>query len=291
MPTSSRPENIFIKRFLSAYEDYSWADANICWLDEQIDGAVEAVATRKCDGKTLAIEHTIIQPFVGEKEDFAFFKAAFLAIEKDRTLPIGRWIRMFIPVGTLRRRHRKATRDAIVEAVHNWLKTNRLSLSDGFSDRHCSIVLPGKETLDITLYFKVVPFDLPGELDIVDTSIKSNLGEVIGKALKRKLPKLMRTCADKRILFLERQHMTLRPKTILDEVENLKSAFPDLAKVDETWILETMFYERDSYLRFEHYEKGTLVGSLDFQGQKLRDKFENGIFVLGSIVAASMAGP
>jgi hypothetical protein len=108
MPTKSRRENIFIERFLSAYEDSSWADAQIEWLDEKIDGAVEALATRKCDGKILAIEHTIIQPFVGEKEDFAFFEAAFLKIQQDTTLPVPqRWIRMFIPVGILRGQHQR----------------------------------------------------------------------------------------------------------------------------------------------------------------------------------------
>ena len=76
MPTKSRREDTFIERFLSAYENGSWADAKICWLDKKIDGAVEALATRRSDGKTLAIEHTIIEPFVSDKEDFAFFKKA-----------------------------------------------------------------------------------------------------------------------------------------------------------------------------------------------------------------------
>jgi hypothetical protein len=49
--------------------------------------------------------------------------------------------------------------------------------------------------------------------------MESNLGEVIDKALKQKLPKLARTRADKRILFLERRHMNLYPKSMLDEVE------------------------------------------------------------------------
>jgi hypothetical protein len=105
MPTKLRRENTFIERFPSAYENHSWADAKIDWLDERIDGAVEAIATRQSDGKTLAIEHTIIQPFVGEKEDFAFFEAAFLKIQQDTTLPVPqRWIRVFIPVGILRGR-------------------------------------------------------------------------------------------------------------------------------------------------------------------------------------------
>ncbi len=67
--------------FLSASENYAWADAQVDLLDKGIDKAVEVLVTRRSDGKTLAIEHTIIEPFVGDKEDFAFFERAFLKVE------------------------------------------------------------------------------------------------------------------------------------------------------------------------------------------------------------------
>jgi hypothetical protein len=78
MPTKPRPEDVFIEGFLSAYEDLSWADADRDWVDRRIDGGVEMLATRKSDGKTLAIEHTVAQPFVGEIEDYrVFFRTNF----------------------------------------------------------------------------------------------------------------------------------------------------------------------------------------------------------------------
>ncbi len=52
MPTKFRRENKLVELFLSAYEDHSWRDAKIDLLDEKVDGAVEALATRKSDGKT-----------------------------------------------------------------------------------------------------------------------------------------------------------------------------------------------------------------------------------------------
>ncbi|MBI3894297.1 MAG: hypothetical protein HY313_00050 [Acidobacteria bacterium] len=92
MPTKSRRENTFIERFLAAYANGSWADAKIDWLDMRTDGAVEALATRKSDGKTLAIEHTIIEPFVGDKKDVAFFDGVFRGIEEDVSLLVpGKW--------------------------------------------------------------------------------------------------------------------------------------------------------------------------------------------------------
>ena len=159
MPTKPRREDTFIERLLSAYENESWADAEIDWLDKRIDGAVDALATRRSDLKTLAIEHTIIEPFVNEKEDFAFLEAAFLGIEDDKSLLVpGRWIQVFVPVGTLHDQRKQSVRNAIVKAVHSWLKTNRLSLRDGTSEHRCGIAgVPGKPTFNITLNIRVVP--------------------------------------------------------------------------------------------------------------------------------------
>src|SRR5438552_15619191 len=75
MPTRPSREDDFIGPFLSAYEDGNWADSEATKPDaiDRINPAVDKLATRKSDGRTLAIEHTIIEPFIGDKEDFAFF--------------------------------------------------------------------------------------------------------------------------------------------------------------------------------------------------------------------------
>ena len=267
MPTSSRRENRFIERFLSAYEDRSWEDCSVDWLDETTDGAIEALATRKSDGKTLAIEHTIIEPFKYEKADFALFKNDFLALENDTALLVpGYWIQVFVPVGILRGQRKPATRLAIVEAVRGWLKANRLSLPNGVSKHPFSSSTPAKGNLETVLNVRVVPLSGPGKIHIRRQQIESNLGQVIEKALKRKLPKLVQTLADRHILLLERQHMNLCPEGILDEIEKRRPKFSQLTSVDEIWVVETMFYDSDSYLRFEQYEGRTLVASLDFLG-------------------------
>jgi hypothetical protein len=79
-----------------------WADADLCWLDQKMDGAVELLATRKSNGNTLAVEHTLLEPFVGNKRDFAQFEPVFPSIKDDQSLVLPeRWTRVFIPVGTL----------------------------------------------------------------------------------------------------------------------------------------------------------------------------------------------
>jgi hypothetical protein len=152
MPTKLRRENIFVERFLSAYEDFSWSKAAIRWLDEEKDGAVEALAVRP-DGKTIALEHTIIEPFTAEKEDFAFFSKAFLDIEKDSSLVVPeRWIEMLIPVGILRGLRNQVDRTAMVQGVHDWLRANRLGLPGGFSEHKVRIQVSRGQPNEMPIY-------------------------------------------------------------------------------------------------------------------------------------------
>ncbi len=269
MPTKPRREKRLIELFISAYESDSWRGAHLDWLDERQDGAVEVLATRS-DGKTLAIEHTIIEPFVGEKEDFAFFAPMFLPIENDKSLPVPNlWIQVFVPVGTLHGQ-KPSVRDAIVRAVHDWLKRNRLSLPNGASEHQCRIGgIIGKPNFNLTLTVRVVPLPGAGSLHVRRQQVDNNLGDVVQKALRKKLPKLVKTMAAKRILLLERQHMLLLPESIYGEIERLKSIFAELANVHEIWVTETMFYDREDYLRFELYENGALVQSFDFKDGRL----------------------
>ena len=80
-----------ILRFLSGYELTSWAaeKCKVDWPDcaERRVKAVDAVVTRRDDGYKLAIEHTLIEPFVDEREDFSHFeKAGFLDLQDDPSL-------------------------------------------------------------------------------------------------------------------------------------------------------------------------------------------------------------
>lgn len=88
MPAKSGKERPLLQRFLSVYDRDTWADAHCDWVDEREDGAVELVATRKSDGTTLAIEHTVIQPYPREKEDFARFNRAVMHDASDPSLVV-----------------------------------------------------------------------------------------------------------------------------------------------------------------------------------------------------------
>ena len=280
-------EDPFIRLFLSAYDDGSWADVDMSKPDavDRRNPAVDMLATRKADGKTLAVEHTIIEPFVGDKEDFAAFGPAFLAIEQDQSLLMpGRWLEVFVPVGALRKQAQVA-RDAIVRAVREWIRVNRLTLPEGRGKYLCQVAsFPGNPSLEIPLNVRVTPLkrgtiDEPGALHVRRQQMDLSLGDVVEKALRKKLPKLANTKADRRILLLERQHMNLLSEMILQEIADRRAAFPELASVDEIWIIETIFYGTvfgGTYLRFELYRDGDVIRSYDFNEGKLISASENG---------------
>lgn len=85
MPTTARPESHIIRIFVSAYEKGSWKDAVLTFPDELQDGGIDGLATRS-DGRILAIEHTVVEPFVGDIADQSEMVPMFAVIEHDETL-------------------------------------------------------------------------------------------------------------------------------------------------------------------------------------------------------------
>ena len=93
-----------------------------------------------------------------------------------------------------------------------------------------------------------------GALDIRRQQVENDFSEVIRTVMEKKVTKLVAQPADKHVLILERQHMNLVPKQILDEVRNQAVNFPLMASVDEVWILETIGYQPGGHYLFELYD-------------------------------------
>jgi hypothetical protein len=268
MPVAQpRREDEFVDIFLSAYENGSWKDAHVERPEKTQDNAVEAIATRKSDGRKLAIEHTIVEPFVGEKADVAQFWPAFEKLQEDPSFLVpNRITRVFVPVGILNGQKADA-RQAIVNGIAAWLKANISSLPEDWSKRVSRIDLPGKSPLDVMLNIEVLPTPNYSSFRVWRQQVSIDLDKVVEKALRNKLPKLAKTTADQRILMLERQHMNLLPKQIITEIEKLRPFFPDLQKVDEIWLAETIFYATDNTIFFFRYDtEGANQAEIGFWG-------------------------
>jgi len=253
MPTGKRREDVFIDIFLSGYEHGLWRDAEVERPEKFQDKAVEAIATRKSDGKTIAIEHTIIEPFMGEKGDFAHFWRAFERLQQDPSLLVpDRITRVFIPVGILDKQ-KAGARKEIVLVISEWLKANIASLPEGWSKPALSIPLPVKPTIETFLNTEVLPTPTFQSLTIARQQVAVNLNEVVEKALRNKIPKLIAASASTKILIFERQHMNLLPEDIIREIEKLRPHIQGLSADDEIWMAETMFYDHDGVIHFFRY--------------------------------------
>ena len=268
MPSKpGKDEQVFIRLFVSAYENFAWAGSRIDRLDEQFDGAVEALITR-ADGQTMAIEHTLIEPFVGDKRDFAAFEQEFLRIESDESLFIpDTAIIVYVPVGILDGQ-KPAKRKVIVESIHSWIENNCRQLREGMHPYQCDVPGGPPVTLTVRKHGYGNPKPRPGSLLVRRQQVSNDLEKVIEKALRRKLPKLVNTKANRHLLFLERDQFTFKPDLIFAEIERQRPHFPLLGQVDEIWHVETIFFEQ-GYVYFEE-RMGTAKGaSFMFEGDVL----------------------
>lgn len=263
----SKKEQIFVSLFVSAYENFAWVGSRIDRLDEQYDGAVEALITR-ADGRTMAIEHTLIEPFVGDKRDYAAFEQEFLNIESDKSLTVpDTSIMVYVPVGILDDQ-KPSRRNVIVESIHSWIEKNRRQLQEGIHPYQCDVPGMPPVTLTVRRHKYGHPKPNPGSLLVRRQQVTNDLDKVIEKALRRKLPKLVKTKADRRLLFLERDQFTFYPELIFAEIERQRSHFPLLEQVDEIWHVETIFFEQ-GYVYFELRKGAEIAASFMFEGDVL----------------------
>jgi hypothetical protein len=88
------------------------------------------------------------------------------------------------------------------------------------------------------------------------------------------VPKLAKTIADRRILLLERREWTLSEDQIADEIERARSAFPQLNQIHEIWFAETVFYEKEDYVRFSVRRDGHQLKILAFYQGRLHERYD-----------------
>jgi hypothetical protein len=93
---------------------------------------------------------------------------------------------------------------------------------------------------------------------------------IVEKALMTKIPKLVKTAADKRVLLLEREQIAIGDGQIYDEVVKLAPKFPDLAKIHEIWLANTCILASEGFAYFTHLDGGELVERLTFENGILK---------------------
>ena len=290
---SARKERPINEMLLSAYEDNAWKGASLDWVEETQDGAVEVVAARP-DGQRLALEHTLIQPFVGERLDSVAFIRAFGPIEKNPALVLpGRNLFVDIPVNAIPNGYNW---EEVGSDLLTWLMANHAGVPKNFEAVHAVPVCSNSSNrplqLNITLRTMSVP--ATGSCFISREGIPEDLGTVVEKALRTKIPKLVRTAADKRILLLETEQPGLGDGRIYEEVRNLAPEFSDLAKVDEIWFANTAGRVSEGWIVFTFWDGRGCAEWLNFENGVLKmrrdDRPDLGL-AMREFWSASFTGP
>lgn len=214
------------------------------WPDqrERTRQAVEAIATGT-NGTTVAIEHTLLQDFPGERGDAARLRAAIAPLEEDPSvaLPNADLLIVAAPFAVPDGVH-WAT---IPTAISAYLAPIKHTLPEGWS--HHVIPCGG---FNLPLEIERAPDNLPGvpgRVFVARCWPGTPLVETVEIALKRKLVKLVAEHADVRILLLERMAIPMGcpPQRIGDAVETLRAQFPALEQIDEIWMAYTLAWQRE----------------------------------------------
>jgi hypothetical protein len=267
MPTKGKRETCLIRLFQSAYENGAWAADLLEIPDEKIDGGVDGFVERASDGCRLAIEHTLVQPHLDDRRDFAL-----LPIERDKSLAVpGRIIQVSVKSGTLKP---GSSFSLVSEVLHEWLRQNVQTLPLGRTSHECSSKDASGNTISLLTQVYADP-TFPGSFILRRFFEEDTLGIVVEKVLRDKLPKLSNTPADRRVLLLEREQMPLDERRILREIDARRAEFVDLLKV-QIWFAETVFYAREGAVDFNQYENNELVHSLQFYNGRLKSKSNGG---------------
>ena len=175
-----------------------------------------------------------------------------------------------------------AAQDRIVSGVHDWLRANIRALPSGESMQKCRLAASGSVPATAVDLQVSVTSDagFEGQPPLIRRYGSVNVAETVEKALKAKLPKLVGTVASKRILMLERSQWSLSEKHIHDEIEMRRLSFPDLAQVDEVWIVETVTAIPDlshGSVGFKHYVNRKAIESFWFHKGTLASRSKDGM--------------
>ena len=274
MPVKSEPkERPLILMLLSACDAGAWQHAQLDWVEEKQDGAVEVIATRP-DGRQLALEHTLIQPFVGEKFDSEVFIRAFGRIEKNPALTLPeRNLDVIIPVHAIPKGYNW---DEVGKDLLDWLLENHTAAPQEGQSSHLVPVAAAPKNGPLALTITLRTMHLPGMAGsclIARDKMPGDLEAIVEKALRTKIPKLVATAADKRTLLLERDQIALGDHEIYRaDRETLSGAFPDLARIDEIWIANTSILASEHWASFSLMDGRGLVELLIFENAALKSR-------------------
>lgn len=242
-----RRDQQLVLQFISAYNCACASSFSLdSWPEDTIrtQPAVEALAR---DGsRVMAIEHTLAQPFPGERKDSAIFRRVVAPVESDTSLlQVGFDVTIStnieaIPTGV--------DWNGSAVLLREWLRRELPTHPEGTSQQN----VPGlgfELKITIEKVFDNTP-GFAGSIFVMRNAPDDRLRDVLETALRQKLPKLRTACGDTKILLLERADVLggyYRFESALRQL--LDHQFQEM-KPSEIWLVNTVGQEREDVLYF-----------------------------------------
>jgi len=236
-----------VLHFLSAFNRHHGTSFRVVRRPDEENRQTPAVEAVACDddGTTLAFEHTLIEPFEGEKDDSNRFMRVFGSLEGHTSLmKTGCNVNLYVKVG----------------AIPNGVKWDALSIQ---VREHLAKIIPSIGEGRRVESIPAVGFPLMIDVDIERhgaeeedhvwisrTLPADSLAAIVRRALDRKLKKLVAELATRRVLLLEKADFVHGHSKIRVAIDEMAHDFPELAQVDEIWLVITGSWETEDVLFF-----------------------------------------
>lgn len=240
----SERERALIQRWLADYNRSCGTAFEIAdWPDE--DSTVQAVDATASDPNygDFAVEHTLLQPFAGERQDSVIFARTVGRLNQNPNLLFpGFDVTLCFKVGAI---PKGLDWNCVAPAVEAWYQSSFEQLSVG-SSRHNIAGVPFHLSVDVD---KEPTTNAP-HLFIDRWMPKETLEAVVRTVLTTKLPKLVAAQAMKRILLLEKNSLPRGYGEVGETIEALRTDFPRLERIDQVWVVNTVAWETRDYVSF-----------------------------------------
>lgn len=228
-----------VKLFLGEYNDADGSSYNLKVRPEIVERnakAVEAVAVDE-RGHCLAIEHTLVLPFEGKKADDVPFQTVFGPLRRDKSLLVpNRLILVQCPALSIPK-GRGIDWNDVGQKVRNWFRVARETFP---ADGESRYAIP---EVGFELRVTVETMDIPGIDGVVVASRTLPDGkpfiDVLRRSLRNKVPKLVKTPADKHILLLEDEGFSIRVDRLIQGINSSIGELAALKELDEVWVAYT----------------------------------------------------
>ena len=242
-----RRDERLIDLFLHGYKDCAGSSYHLVERPDRVERAkpaIDCIAVNEL-GDDLAIEHTLVEPFEGQKADDQPFLAVFERFHHSPELVVPNvLIDISVPVGAI---PKGLDWQRIGQRIFEWFREVRTKIPLGGSDHK----IHGLD-LKLTIHIETMEIpDSPGVLVVGRVLPKNNsFSDVLRKALAAKLPKLVATAAKAHILLVEDASMVLGLVNFAREIDAARPIFEDLARVDSVWLAHTPVWESEKIVWF-----------------------------------------